>query len=318
MPNRKLSLLALLVLALAPCAAAAAAVADDDHEREEKREPRITSAEVNAALTQVFITGSHFGRHQGSVRFGSTDARVDSWSPTVVVIEVPAGTDPGSYLLILAKANGPSQDFIVAVGGVGTAGPAGPPGPAGAPGAPGTAGPPGPAGAQGPPGTAGPAGPSGPPGSTGPAGMPGPMGPPGGLGPAGPMGQAGPPGPTGPTGLTGAQGPAGPPGPAGPQGPPAPTSLDPRFGTNTEHAFKGTGATCTLGEVLLTASNVANGMPAQGQLLPINQYTALFSLLGTMFGGNGIDYFALPDLRGAAPNGLVYSICTQGVFPTTN
>ena len=35
-----------------------------------------------------------------------------------------------------------------------------------------------------------------------------------------------------------------------------------------------------------------------GQLLPINQNTALFSLLGTMYGGNGQTTFALPDLRG--------------------
>jgi microcystin-dependent protein len=35
-----------------------------------------------------------------------------------------------------------------------------------------------------------------------------------------------------------------------------------------------------------------------GQILPINQNTALFSLLGTTFGGNGTQTFALPDLRG--------------------
>lgn len=35
-----------------------------------------------------------------------------------------------------------------------------------------------------------------------------------------------------------------------------------------------------------------------GQLLPINQYQALFSLLGTMYGGDGRTTFALPDLRG--------------------
>jgi microcystin-dependent protein len=38
-----------------------------------------------------------------------------------------------------------------------------------------------------------------------------------------------------------------------------------------------------------------------GQLLPISQNTALFSLLGTTYGGNGKSNFALPDLRGAAP-----------------
>src|SRR6202008_930596 len=38
-----------------------------------------------------------------------------------------------------------------------------------------------------------------------------------------------------------------------------------------------------------------------GQLLPINQNQALFSLLGTTFGGDGRVNFALPDLRGNVP-----------------
>ena len=38
-----------------------------------------------------------------------------------------------------------------------------------------------------------------------------------------------------------------------------------------------------------------------GQLLPISQNTALFSLLGTTYGGNGQSTFALPDLQGAVP-----------------
>lgn len=38
-----------------------------------------------------------------------------------------------------------------------------------------------------------------------------------------------------------------------------------------------------------------------GQLLPINQNQALFSLLGTTFGGNGSVNFALPDLRARTP-----------------
>jgi len=40
---------------------------------------------------------------------------------------------------------------------------------------------------------------------------------------------------------------------------------------------------------------------ANGQLLPINQNQALFSLLGTTFGGDGRVNFALPDIRGRAP-----------------
>src|SRR5678810_418202 len=38
-----------------------------------------------------------------------------------------------------------------------------------------------------------------------------------------------------------------------------------------------------------------------GQLLPISQNTALFSLLGTTYGGDGKSTFALPDLQGSAP-----------------
>ena len=38
-----------------------------------------------------------------------------------------------------------------------------------------------------------------------------------------------------------------------------------------------------------------------GRLLPLSQYTALFSLLGTTYGGDGKSNFALPDLQGNAP-----------------
>lgn len=38
-----------------------------------------------------------------------------------------------------------------------------------------------------------------------------------------------------------------------------------------------------------------------GQLMPISQNTALFSLLGTTYGGNGTSTFALPNLQGSAP-----------------
>ena len=48
-----------------------------------------------------------------------------------------------------------------------------------------------------------------------------------------------------------------------------------------------------------------------GQLLPINQYQALFALLGTTYGGNGIQTFGLPDLRGRIAMG-VSPTYTQG------
>jgi microcystin-dependent protein len=72
-----------------------------------------------------------------------------------------------------------------------------------------------------------------------------------------------------------------------------------------------------MGTVSLFAGPVtANGfVPANGQTLPIDQWKALFSLLGTTFGGDGVQTFQLPDLRAAAPNGLSYAICVTGVFP---
>jgi microcystin-dependent protein len=55
-----------------------------------------------------------------------------------------------------------------------------------------------------------------------------------------------------------------------------------------------------LGSIRTFAGNFVPGGSAQagGQLLPIVQNTALFSLLGTMYGGNGTTNFALPDLDG--------------------
>jgi microcystin-dependent protein len=55
-----------------------------------------------------------------------------------------------------------------------------------------------------------------------------------------------------------------------------------------------------MGEVKIIAWNFAPQGWAfcNGQFLPINQNQALFSILGTMYGGNGQTTFALPDLRG--------------------
>lgn len=60
-----------------------------------------------------------------------------------------------------------------------------------------------------------------------------------------------------------------------------------------------------LGAIFIFAGNFAprGYQLCQGQLLPIAQNTALFSILGTTYGGNGTTTFALPDLRGRAPIG---------------
>jgi microcystin-dependent protein len=58
-----------------------------------------------------------------------------------------------------------------------------------------------------------------------------------------------------------------------------------------------------IGEVRPFACNFApfGWAFCQGQILSISQNTALFSLLGTFYGGNGTSTFALPDLRGRVP-----------------
>ncbi len=58
-----------------------------------------------------------------------------------------------------------------------------------------------------------------------------------------------------------------------------------------------------LGEIRMFAGNFAPSgwAKCEGQLLPIAQNTALFSIFGTTYGGNGITSFALPDLRGRGP-----------------
>lgn len=47
-----------------------------------------------------------------------------------------------------------------------------------------------------------------------------------------------------------------------------------------------------------------NWVQCRGQILPIQQYQALFALLGTTYGGNGVNTFALPDLQGRVPLGV--------------
>ena len=97
-----------------------------------------------------------------------------------------------------------------------------------------------------------------------------------------------------------------------------------------------------IGEIRLFAGNYAPRSWAfcQGQILDISQNSALFSILGTTYGGDGVRNFALPDLRGAAamhPSDTVglgqagptvggtsatkslavnYIICLYGIYPS--
>lgn len=60
-----------------------------------------------------------------------------------------------------------------------------------------------------------------------------------------------------------------------------------------------------IGQIMLFAGNFAprNWAFCDGRLLPIAQYSALYSLLGTTYGGDGRTSFGLPDLRGRIPIG---------------
>jgi len=117
-------------------------------------------------------------------------------------------------------------------------------------------------------------------------------------------------GPAGPAGATGATGPAGATGATGA------TGVQNIFGSSTGSATEGDNAQCVIGDVWLTAGSTSGATPASGQTLLIQSNEVLFSLLGTMYGGDGTRTFQLPNLQSAAPNGLTYVICTHGTYPT--
>ncbi len=213
---------------------------------------------------------------------------------------------PSGASLVQWNAQGPQGEIGPAgpQGVKGDTGDTGPQGPIGLTGATGAQG------EKGETGETGATGPQGPIGLTGLTGLTGPQGEKGDTGATGPQGPIGLTGPTGPQGEKGETGATGPQGPAGAAG-----DLSSAFGVDTQNARSGRGTDCTLGEIILQAGQVANGVPANGQILSISQNTALFSLLGTTYGGNGTTTFALPNLGAAAPNGLTYSICMFGLYP---
>jgi microcystin-dependent protein len=71
-----------------------------------------------------------------------------------------------------------------------------------------------------------------------------------------------------------------------------------------------------VGEIRIFAGNYApqDWHLCDGQLLPIRENEALYSLLGTTYGGDGRSTFGLPDLRGRLP---VHQGTGQGLTPRT-
>jgi Collagen triple helix repeat (20 copies)/Phage Tail Collar Domain len=250
------------------------------------------------------------------------------WTSTTAYSVNDVATEGGSSYVALkaSTASDPAIDVmgsganwaVIAAGGakgttgaVGAQGPAGPQGPAGSAGAAGPLGPTGATGSQGLMGATGPAGTAGSQGPAGPTGAAGQVGPAGPQGAAGPMGATGSAGLTGPTGATGLQGPAA-------TIPANLTAMSNGLGTSGYSGGSlGTSETCTIGDIVLSANSYfgSSRMPADGRVLPGQQFQQLFAVLLFRFGGNGTDSFAVPDLRAFAPQGLQYSICYAGYFP---
>jgi hypothetical protein len=206
-------------------------------------------------------------------------------------------------------------------------GPTGPTGPTGANGSNGNAGATGATGATGVNGTngangaTGATGPTGPTGNTGAQGSQGPQGSTGGQGSPGPVGATGAAGVTGATGATGATGPQGPTGAngtngaTGATGATGPTGVVPTylpFSTEMNYYISAAGiyppngsggaygnSDPVIATIYLFAGNFNNGgYQCNGQLIQIADETPLFSIIGTMYGGDGITTFAVPNLNG--------------------
>ena len=74
-----------------------------------------------------------------------------------------------------------------------------------------------------------------------------------------------------------------------------------------------------IGQILLLPYNftIKNWAFCEGQLIQISSNQALFSLLGTQFGGDGRTTFALPDMKGKEPvPNARYQIALQGIYPS--
>jgi microcystin-dependent protein len=76
-----------------------------------------------------------------------------------------------------------------------------------------------------------------------------------------------------------------------------------------------------VGEVIRIASNTcpADAVEAKGQLVPLTSNIALFSLVGTRFGGDGSTTFGLPLLKPVFANDgvrVIQCIVTMGNYPT--
>lgn len=74
-----------------------------------------------------------------------------------------------------------------------------------------------------------------------------------------------------------------------------------------------------LGEIRLFAGGwpPRNWTFCRGQQMPVNQqYAALYSVIGTNYGGDGVHSFNLPQVESMTQWGPHYIVCVEGKFPT--
>lgn len=69
-----------------------------------------------------------------------------------------------------------------------------------------------------------------------------------------------------------------------------------------------------LGQIILFSGKfvIEGWMPCDGRLISVQSNQALYSILGNMYGGDGVRNFALPDLRGAVPVGVNHNQGSDG------
>ena len=118
--------------------------------------PVVNSTQINYSTNQITVSGNNFSPGGGgtpAATFNSNAIPLVSFTNTVIVATLPAGTVPGTYRLRVTNKAGNFYEFDVTFGAIGPQGPIGfqgPPGPTGPSGATGATGAQGP---QGPPGS---------------------------------------------------------------------------------------------------------------------------------------------------------------------
>jgi microcystin-dependent protein len=286
---RKVVLLSVLVI-FVMFAGQAALAGQNNSNNPTVPELLITEVRVDFSNNEIVITGVNFDNGDTPVvTLGDdpTPLAINGSTATEIKADLPGGVQDGDYLLVVST--GPAvinyDEYDLTIGAAGLQGEPGEQGPQGKLGEPGT---------------------PGEPGEQGPQGKLGEPGRPGEPGAQGPQGKHGEPGPQGPQGKQGEPGPQGPQGKQGEPGPPATgDKRQPYLAINYIIALTGTFPSRNsvdpfIGEIILFAGNFAPRGWAfcDGQLLAISQHQALFSILGTIYGGDGRTTFALPDLRG--------------------